>query len=672
MDKKTIAKKRIEELSTRIEHYNKLYYEEDKPTISDSEYDSLMSELITIEKEYPEYEKPYSPSKRVGGKALDSFVKVKHETVQLSLSNAFSGGDLIEFDQRIAKATKEAYSYCIETKFDGLTIVLKYEKGVLVNAATRGDGEYGEDVTQNVKTIKTLPLRLEEEVDLILRGEVIIPKKSFEELNKQRESSSQELFANPRNAAAGSIRQLDSKIAAERPLDIFIFNLEKTSKTGIKSHSESLDYLRTLGFNVSRYKKAKNITEAIEFVNDIEANRDKLEFEIDGAVVKIDDFEMRSQIGETSKSPKWAIAYKFSAVEVETKLKDITFQVGRTGVITPVAELVSVKVQGSVISRATLHNEDNILVKDIRIGDNVIIRKAGDVIPEVVRSIKDKRDGTEIKFSMPTKCPTCESSLVRIEGEAAIKCLNNDCPAKTLRKLQHFVSRQAMDIDGLGESLVEKLATEGFISSIIDIYHLKDKKEELYTLEKLGQKSVDNMIVAIEESKKQPLSNLIFALGIHFVGKASARILAKYFKSIDNLMNATEEELIMIDEIGVKMTEEIITFFSEPENIALIKELQSIGVNTTEEVSSDENSAKFSGITFVLTGTLPSLSREEATEMIISLGGKVSSSISKKTSYVLVGEKAGSKFKKAEELNLNILSEEDFIKMFKEANDEIN
>ena len=660
IDSEDLAKKRIDELTKAIHRHNALYYEQDAPEISDQMYDDLMQELIELEAQYPLLRLPDSPSQRVGGKALDAFQKVRHQNQQLSLGNAFSEQDLLDFDQRVSKVL-DHYQYVCEHKFDGLTVILTYENGILAQGATRGDGEIGEDVTENIKTIRTLPLRLNESDSLIVRGEVLIPKNDFKKLNQKRKEENLPLFANPRNAAAGSIRQLDSKLTASRPLDIYIFNLESDDNKTFSTHSESLDYLKKIGFKTSNYRLTDNINEVVKIIHAIENLRNSLPYEIDGVVIKINDLAQRELLGYTSKNPKWAIAYKFSATEVETKLNDISIQVGRTGVLTPIAELESVPVAGSVVSRATLHNEDNIKMKDIRIGDKVIIRKAGDVIPEVVRSVKEERKGTEKIFEMPTLCPACSQPVVRIEGEAATKCVNKYCSAQVLRKIQHFVSRDAMNIEGLGDNLSEKLMNEGYIENIADIYTLKEHKDALSNLEGLGEKSVDNLIESIERSKQNDLSNLIFALGIPFIGKASAKILSETFSTMQALIHADEQTLTDIYDIGSVMAKEILDYFVSEENIAMIDQLEKLGLNMRN--LQDKKSTTLQNKAFVLTGTLEDFTRDEAFALIEANGGKVTSSVSKKTDYLLAGKNAGSKLKKAADLNVKIMDENTFKQM---------
>ncbi len=662
-----LAEKRIKELTELLEQYNKYYYEYDEPQVADDKYDSLMRELGELEEQYPQFALASSPTQNVGGKASSKFDKVTHKTQQLSLANAFSEGDLRAFDERINKRLNEKYSYSCENKFDGLTVVLTYEQGILILGATRGDGVIGEDITENIKTIASIPHTLPQPYSLTVRGEVIIMKKDFEDLNAQRAIENKSLFANSRNAAAGSLRQLDSSITASRPLDIFVFNLEEIKDVALQTHSESLALLKSLGFKVSPIVKAENIEEVIEFINKKSSERSSLPFEIDGAVVKVDSFKQRALLGNTSKNPKWAIAYKFNAQEVETTLKDITVQVGRTGVLTPVAELEAVKVAGSTVSRATLHNEDNIILKDIRIGDKVIIRKAGDVIPEVVRSLKGKRTGKEIIFHMPECCPICGGTVERIEGEAAVKCIEPNCPAKALRKIQHFVSRGAMNIDGLGDEIVQRLIDEKYIEDICDIFNLCEHSEVLKQQKGMGEKRINNLLNSIEKSKECDLPELIYALGIPLVGKRSAKLLAEKYGSLNALMEAQESDLVLIKDIGGKMAESVVNYFSSDENIKNIKRLEEYGVNTVLKTDNCQNAdnSNFIGKTFVLTGTLEKYTRDEAGELIEKHGGKVTSSVSSKTDYVLCGDKPGSKRNKAEQLGVIIINEETFDEMLK-------
>lgn len=654
-------KKKIEKLTEELLEHNRKYYEEDNPSISDYDYDMLIRKLTKLEEEYPQYKKEYSPTDRVGGKALDAFDKVKHEYKQLSLANAFSYDELLEFDQRVKKEIENPV-YTLENKFDGLTIVLTYKKGLLSVGATRGDGEVGEDVTLNVKTIKSIPLKLNEEVDLTVRGEVLIYKDNFEKINKERGKEGLSLFANPRNMAAGSIRQLDSKIAAKRNLDCFIFNLEHIEGKTLSSHSESLDYLKSLGFKVSEYKIFDNMKDIFDELIKKEDSRKSMPYEIDGAVIKLNNLEERELLGSTNKNPRWAIAYKFSETKVKTKLTDIIVNVGRTGTLTPVAILEGVRIDGSFVSRATLHNEDYINDNDIRIGDNVIVKKAGEIIPQVISSVKEDRKGDEKLFEMPKNCPVCGKEVVRQEGNSAVKCINVDCPAKISREIIHFASREAMNIDTLGERVLETLIEKDLIQDVSDIYKLEDKKKDIESLEKMGEKSVSNMLNAIEKSKENSLEDLLFALSINLVGKQGAKLLAKRFKTMDNLINASYEDIVDINEIGDKMATEIINFFKNPSKLALIERLKSVGVNM-EYINEENEELKFEGMTFVLTGTLSKYKRSEAKKIIENYGGKVSSSVSKKTTYVLAGENAGSKEEKAKELGVKIISEDEFENM---------
>ena len=658
-------KNRMDELYAELEQYNKEYYELDSPSVSDEYYDSLSRELASLEEDYPQYARSDSPVKKVGGKALSEFKKVTHTTTLLSLANAYDENGLRDFDARIKKVL-DKYEYACENKFDGLTVLLTYRNGVLLQAATRGDGNIGEDVTQNILTIKSIPHTLNKPYSLSVRGEVIMHKADFAKLNAERSLQGMPLFANPRNAAAGSLRQLDSSITAKRPLDMYIFNLETIEGVQLSTHSESLSLLKELGFRVSDVILTDNIDDTIKAINEKGELRNSLPYEIDGAVIKINDFYEREKLGATSKSPRWAIAYKYSAQEVQTTLREITVQVGRTGVLTPVAEFEPVSVSGSTVARATLHNIDNITAKDIRIGDKIIVRKAGDVIPEVVRSLKDKRSGDERIFFMPDNCPVCNGEVERTEGEAALKCVNPMCGAKTLRRLQHFASRGAMDIEGLGNALCEKLINEGFLESIADVYLLKEHKEELSSLKDMGDKSVDNLLEAIEKSKPNSLEQLIFGLGIPHVGKSNAKVLAKEYKTLDALMQAQEESLMNVYDVREKMADSIVSFFANEDNRILIKRLREYGLNTNY-TRSENQKAILDGATFVLTGTLENYTRDEAGAIIEKLGGKISSSVSAKTSYVLAGASAGSKLDKAKQIGVKIISEKEFEEMITEA-----
>ena len=651
---------RIEALKKKIETYNRAYYLDDTPMVSDYDYDQLMQELIALETENPEMITPDSPTQRVGGSPSVGFDKVVYSRPKLSLSNAFDAGDLRDFDRRVRQTCPEA-TYVVEYKFDGLTVVLNYENGLFIQGATRGDGEVGENVTTNLKTIRTIPLRLSESVTLEVRGEVFMGKADFEKLNQRRQLEEESPFANPRNAAAGSLRQLDPRLTASRPLDIFVFNLESVAGSGFepKTHTETLAYLRTLGFKTSEVKSFSDMEAIIDYCSLMEVERRNLPFEIDGLVIKVDELSFREMLGNTSKSPRWAIAYKFAPDQAITTVDAITVQVGRTGALTPVAELAPVTLAGSVISRATLHNEDNIRDKDIRIGDHVVIQKAGDVIPEVDHVVFEKRSGNEVVFQMPKHCPVCDEPTFRIEGEAVTKCLNMACPAQVFRKLVHFTSRDAMNIEGLGPGVLRLLMDEKLVINPVDIYHLDEQRDQLVILEKLGEKSVDNLLAGIETSKTRELSRLIFGLGIPLVGARGAKILAEHYQKMDNLIQVKEDDLKEIFEIGEKMAAEIVDFFQTPTNIEIIRGLEAAGLKMIQETRLD--SQTLTGKTFVLTGTLPTLDRREAKALIEANGGKVSSSVSKKTDFLLSGEKSGSKHSKAQELGIAIIDEEQFL-----------
>jgi DNA ligase (NAD+) len=658
------AMKRIEELRELLNKYNYEYYVLDRPSVPDAEYDRLMQELIALEEQYPDLKTKDSPSQRVGGQALDAFQKVEHRTPMLSLANAFNEGDLRDFDRRVRQEVGDDVTYVCELKIDGLAVSVRYEDGYFVQGATRGDGVTGEDITENLKTIRSLPLRLNEPVTLEARGEAYMPKASFERLNEQRRNRGEELFANPRNAAAGSLRQLDPKIAASRHLDLFVYGLANAEELGIDSHSAALNYLQQLGFKTNpERRRCANIDEVIQFVNEWHEKRSHLPYEIDGIVVKVDSFEQQEQLGATAKSPRWAIAYKFPAEEVVTKLIGIELSVGRTGVVTPTAILEPVRVAGTTVQRATLHNEDFIREKDIRIGDSVIIKKAGDIIPEVVNVVPDRRTGEELPFVMPTHCPECASELVRLDGEVALRCINPKCPAQIREGLIHFVSRQAMNIEGLGEKVISQLFREGLIHDVADIYRLT--KEQLIPLERMGEKSATNLLNAIEASKQNSLERLLFGLGIRHVGAKAAKVLAEHFETMDRLQTATKEELMAIHEIGEKMADSIVTYFAKPEVKELLNELRAYGVNMEykgpKTPKPGDVHSYFAGKTVVLTGKLESLSRNEAKEKIEQLGGKVTGSVSKNTDLVIAGADAGSKLAKAQQLNIEIWDEARFL-----------
>ncbi len=659
MDKE---KARIDELIELINHHNYRYYVLDDPEIGDYEYDLLMRELIELEKRHPEHLRPDSPTQKVGGEVLKGFTEVFHRTQKLSLSNVFDEGDIRDFDNRVKRGLGiEEAEYVVEMKIDGLTVVLNYEKGLFVRGATRGDGIRGEDITANLKTIKSIPLKLKEPVDLEVRGEVFISKKDFEKLNALREETEEPLFANPRNAAAGSLRQLDTSITARRPLDIFVFNLERIEGKEFATHIEAMEYLKAVGFKISPYliicKGWQDIYgKCIEWAD----RRGSLSFEIDGLVIKVNSLEYRDILGSTTKTPRWAAAYKFPPEKKMTRLKNIIVQVGRTGAITPTAELEPVRIAGSTVSRATLHNEDFIKEKGIMIGDMVILQKAGDVIPEIVEVVSTERDGSEKAFEMPKNCPVCGSEALRIEGEAAIRCTNASCPAQLRRSLFHFVSRDAMNIDGLGPQIITMLLDKGFIKDAGDLYLLKDRRDELIQVDRMGEKSVDNLLNAIEKSKENGLERLLFALGIRMIGQRASKLLAEAFGSIDRIKAAGCEELTSVQEIGDKMADSIMAFFRLDQNLALIDKLKCLGVNTEAEKKEIIENPNFRGKTFVLTGALTSFTRDKAKEIIEGFGGKVSGSVSKKTDYVLAGEDAGSKLQKATELGITVIDEEIF------------
>lgn len=656
------AKQRIAELTQQLNYHAKKYYVDDAPEISDFEYDKLLRELENLEKEYPQFASDVSPTKRVGGAVLSKFDTVVHEVRMESLQDAFDENEIYDFDKRVSNVISD-YNYVVEHKIDGLSVSLEYENGIFKRGSTRGDGNVGEDVSENLKTIKSIPLKLKDPIQYLeVRGEVFMSKKSFEELNALREATEEPLFANPRNAAAGSLRQLDSKITASRNLDIFVFNIQQIQGREITSHLEGLEFLREQGFKVIlNDKEYKDIKSAYQRVLEIGEERGNLYFDIDGAVIKVNSFTQRELLGSTAKYPKWAIAYKFPAERQKTKIENITVQVGRTGVLTPLAFLTPVRVAGSLVSRATLHNMDYIEEKDIKIGDTVVIQKAGDIIPEVVEVVKEERNGNEKEFKMPEHCLECGALIVREEGEAAHRCTGTNCPAQRLRHIIHFVSRNAMDIDGLGPSIIEQMIDKKMIETAADLYFLK--KEDIAKMDKLGEKSADNLINALEKSKVNPLYRLIYALGIRHIGEKAAKILAKKYKSIDNLISVKAEELTQIDDIGGVMAESITDFFMQQQNIDFVEKLKKAGVKTEDYENNEEAEQKFSGKTFVLTGTLEHYTRNEATEIIEKMGGKASSSVSKKTDYVLAGSEAGSKLDKAKKLGVKVIGEEEFINM---------
>ncbi|MBQ8298961.1 MAG: NAD-dependent DNA ligase LigA [Clostridia bacterium] len=655
-------KERYDELKKQIAYHANKYYNEDAPEISDFEYDMLMLELRNIELKNPEFITSDSPTQVIvaSGAVNNHFSEVKHEIPMQSLQDVFNTADVVSFVERIEKEVQNP-SYVVEAKIDGLSVTLEYVKGKFVRGSTRGDGLVGEDVTLNLNTIKSIPQKLKDEIDIIVRGEVYLPRAFFEKINEEREVMGEKLFANPRNAAAGSLRQLNPEITAQRNLDIFVFNVQKSDSVKFASHYESLKYAEEQGFKISPFlKRCSSVEEVLDSINEISEIRGELEFDIDGAVVKVDSLSQREEIGTTTKVPKWAVAYKYPPEKKETILKDIVVQVGRTGAITPVAILEPVRVAGSIISKTTLHNEDFIKEKGLKIGDHVLIQKAGDVIPEVCDVLVDKRDGSEKDFEMPRICPVCGSEAVREEGEAVIRCTGIECPAMLFRNIVHFASRDAMNIEGLGPAMVEMLLNNRLVNNIADIYELKF--DDIVVLERMGEKSANNLLNAIEKSKDNPLENLINAFGIRHIGLKSAKILAKNYKTLDDLMNAPYEELCTINEIGAIMAESLTKFFENEQTKDLINKLRNLGLNFESNAQTIEDN-RFEGMTFVLTGTLPTLSRNEASEIIESFGGKVSSSVSKKTTYVLAGEDAGSKLDKALSLNVNVIDEDTFRKM---------
>ncbi|WP_425589691.1 NAD-dependent DNA ligase LigA [Guptibacillus hwajinpoensis] len=661
--------KRIEELRQLLNQYNYEYHVLDQPSVPDAEYDRMMNELLNLEEENPELKTDDSPTQRVGGPPLEGFQKVEHKVPMLSLGNAFGEDDLKDFDRRVRDRIGENFSYVCELKIDGLAVSLIYEEGVLVRGATRGDGTVGEDITQNLKTIPAIPLRLRENVSMEVRGEAYMPKPSFMKLNEVREKNEQDLFANPRNAAAGSLRQLDPKIAASRNLSIFVYGVGTVDGREISSHSNGLDFLKELGFKTNpEWKRCNTIDDVIDFIGGWSEKRPDLSYEIDGIVVKVDALNQQEELGFTAKSPRWAIAYKFPAEEVVTKLQDIELNVGRTGVVTPTAVLEPVLVAGTTVQRASLHNEDLIREKDIKIGDYVVIKKAGDIIPEVVSVLEERRTGDEKAFSMPEKCPECESDLVRLDEEVALRCINPKCPAQLREGLIHFVSRNAMNIDGLGERVITQLFREELIHDVADIYQLTHG--QLIELERMGEKSVSNLLEAIRVSKDNSLEKLLFGLGIRHVGAKAARTLAQQFGSMDSLVQASIEDLESINEVGQKMADSVVRYFQNEEVHELIDELKDAGVNMIykgpKPVSIEEIDSVFAGKTVVLTGKLEQLSRGEAKKKLEELGAKVTGSVSKSTDLVIAGEDAGSKLEKAESLGIDVWSENRFVKELNE------
>ncbi len=656
------AAERIQALREELNRYNYEYHTLDEPSVSDYEYDTKLRELIELEEQNPELQAPDSPSQRVGGAPLEGFEKVQHDIPMLSLGNAFNEDELRDFDRRVRGGVDEDVSYVCELKIDGLAVSLKYEDGLFVRGATRGDGTTGEDITTNLRTIRSIPLRLSEPETIEVRGEAFMPKRSFVALNEAREEKEEEPFANPRNAAAGSLRQLDPKIAAKRNLDIFLYGVGLWENDPTDAHSERLEKIKELGLRTNpEWKRCKDIEEVIEYVNGWVERRPDLDYEIDGIVIKVDSLDQQETLGFTAKSPRWATAYKFPAEEVVTKLNDIELSVGRTGVVTPTAILEPVKVAGTTVGRASLHNEDLIRERDIRIGDTVVIKKAGDIIPEVVRVLEEERSGEEEPYHMPETCPECESKLVRLEEEVALRCINPNCPAQLREGLIHFVSRNAMDIEGLGEKVIAQLFQEELIHNIADLYKLE--REELLQLDRMGEKSVQNLLNAIEASKENSLERLLFGLGVRYVGTKAASTLAQHFEHIDALVEADAESLESIPEIGEKMADSIARYFDKPQVVELIAELKELGLNMTykgAKPSEGPADSPFKDKTIVLTGKMENFTRGDAKKIVQDLGGNVTGSVSKKTDLLIAGEDAGSKYKKAQDLGIEIWDEAQF------------
>ena len=651
-------KERIVKLRNILKKANYEYYVLDNPTLSDFDFDLFLKELRELEEKYPDLVTKDSPTQRVGGIASSKFKKITHEKNMLSLGNLFNEEDVIEFDKKICKVVKN-YTYTADLKIDGLSVSLKYKNGFLEQAATRGDGIVGEDITENVKTIRSIPLKINYLNDLEVRGEIFISRKNFDNLNENRALKELDLFKNPRNAAAGTMRQLDPKVVSERKLDAFMHYL--IVNNGLNNHYQSLMFLKEQGFKVNRYtRECEDIQQVIQFIKEVEEYRLELPYEIDGVVLKINEFDLYETIGYTSKFPKWAIAYKFKALEVETILRDIRFQIGRTGVVKPVAELEPIMISGSLVSRATLHNEDFINDRDIHINDHVMVRKAGEIIPEVLRVVSSKRMGSEIPFKMIEHCPKCDSVLERKEGEADYYCLNPDCDAKHLEGLIHFASREAYNVDGLGESILTELYNDGYISNIADIFELTSQYDKLIQKERFGEKSVNNLLKAIEDSKRNNLDKLIFGLGVRHVGSKVSKILAEKMKNIDNFYQANVDDLLEINDIGQAIASSVVEYFSNQVNQILIERLSKNGLNMTYISSKTSEETFFTNKTVVLTGTLTDFSRSEAKVLIENMGGNVSSSVSKNTDYILLGDGPGSKYQKGLDLGIKIITEKEF------------
>lgn len=655
-------KSEYESLKEQITYHSHRYYVLDNPQITDEEYDIMMRRLLEIEALHPEWITPDSPSQKIGGTILDGFTQVEHSVPMQSLQDAFSEEELRDFDTRVSSTLGKNTGYAVEHKIDGLSVSLEYRDSLFVRGSTRGDGFVGEDVTENLKTVMSVPLRLNVDVPYLeVRGEVFISKKNFEKINAEREENGEQVFANPRNAAAGSLRQLNSAVAAKRNLDIFVFNIQQIEGKEITSHTEGLRFLRDAGFKVILNDKIYHtIDEAIDAVNQIGAERESLPFDIDGAVIKVDSLEDRETLGSTAKTPRWAIAFKYPAEKKKTKIRSITVQVGRTGVLTPNAEFDTVSLAGTFVSRATLHNMDYIREKDIKIGDTVVVYKAGDIIPEVLSVSLDDRDGSETDFNMPATCPACGAPVVRDEGEAAYRCTGADCPAQLERSITHFVSRDAMDIEGMGPSIVAQLLEKGHIKNCADLYYIS--KESIASMDKMGDKSADNLLRSIEKSKSNDLSRLIYALGIRHIGIGAARQICARLKNIDAFFEADSELLTSIDDVGAVMAESIIGFFAQPHVAQIIDRLKEAGVNMNY-IEEEKSGNALDGMTFVITGTLPTMGRKEAAALIEQNGGKVTGSVSKKTTMLLAGEEAGSKLDKANSLGIPVIDEAELFKL---------
>lgn len=663
-------KSRVKELHQLLHRYNHEYHVLDNPTVPDSEYDQLLHELISIEEKHPELKTDDSPTVRVGGPPLSQFEKINHDTPMLSLGNAFNEEDLRKFDQRVREKV-DSVRYTCELKIDGLAVSLKYVNGRFVQGLTRGDGTIGENITENLKTIHAIPLTIKEPLSIEVRGEAYMPRKSFISLNEQKEQNGEQLFANPRNAAAGSLRQLDSKLTAKRKLDIFLYSVNDLTEIEADSQSEALNNLDELGFKTNKERETfDDIEGVLSFISKWTEQRNNLSYDIDGIVIKVDDLSQQEELGFTQKSPRWAIAYKFPAEEVLTTLTDIELSIGRTGVVTPTAILEPVKVAGTTVSRASLHNEDLIHEKDIRIGDKVVIKKAGDIIPEVVKSIAEERSEDSEIYHMPTHCPSCEHELVRIEGEVALRCINPKCSAQLVEGMIHFVSRQAMNIDGLGDKIIEQLYQNDKIKDVADLYYLT--KDDLLPLERMGEKKVNNLLTAIEASKAKSLEHLLFGLGVRHLGTKASRVIAEKYETIDRLFEVTIEDLTEIPDVGHKMAQSLVTYMENDDIKVLIDKLKQKNVNMTYtgiKQSEIEGHPDFTGKTFVLTGKMTEMTRPEATKVIQSLGAKVTGSVTKNTDVVIAGEDAGSKLEKAEKLNIEVWSEEDWLNKYRNINE---